>query len=143
MMDMSDLRMYDPLDYENLARNIADELMRRRVYQLPPEQRFDGAGIYAIFYNGNFKPYVSVCSPDWTKPIYVGKAVVTGSRKGQSGRLIEPLNDTGPYLYNRLCEHAESIKSVSNLDLSDFSLSCTPHSSGLDSNSRAIIDPEV
>lgn len=49
-------------------------------------------------------------------PIYVGKAVPAGARKGGFG-LDAP---TGAVLYNRLEEHAESIKASENLKLSDF-----------------------
>jgi len=49
-------------------------------------------------------------------PIYVGKAVPAGARKGGFG-LDAP---QGSVLYRRLCEHAESIKQAPNLKLKDF-----------------------
>ena len=49
-------------------------------------------------------------------PIYIGKAVPAGARKG--GLAFD--NPAGPVLYRRLVEHAESIQSATNLDLADF-----------------------
>ena len=49
-------------------------------------------------------------------PIYVGKAVPEGARKGSQG-----IDDTqGTSLYKRLNEHAKSISAVNNLRLEDF-----------------------
>ncbi|MEN6603100.1 MAG: Eco29kI family restriction endonuclease, partial [Bryobacteraceae bacterium] len=49
-------------------------------------------------------------------PIYVGKAVPAGTRKGGMGLDVSP----GCALYNRLSEHAESIQCATNLRLDDF-----------------------
>ena len=49
-------------------------------------------------------------------PIYVGKAVPAGARKGLVGLDANP----GPVLFKRLAEHAQSIKQSSNMDLKDF-----------------------
>ncbi|MDR2213154.1 MAG: Eco29kI family restriction endonuclease, partial [Pseudomonadales bacterium] len=49
-------------------------------------------------------------------PIYVGKAVPPGARKGGFGLGENP----GQALYNRLAEHAKSIEQAQNLELSDF-----------------------
>ena len=49
-------------------------------------------------------------------PIYVGKAVPAGTRKGGFGLDIEH----GSVLYHRLVEHAESVKAAVNLDIADF-----------------------
>jgi hypothetical protein len=80
-----------------------------------------GAGIYAIYYGGDFSLYRPIPKPDseddQQSPIYVGKAIPAGARKGGVG-LDEP---PGAVLYNRLREHAKSIEQVSNLNLRDFS----------------------
>ena len=52
----------------------------------------------------------------WNWPIYVGKAVPKGSRKGGFGLGMSP----GTVLYDRLREHARSIDQVENLQLADF-----------------------
>lgn len=49
-------------------------------------------------------------------PIYVGKAVPKGSRKGGVGLVSKP----GNALFGRLSKHAKSIANVSNLNLADF-----------------------
>jgi hypothetical protein len=49
-------------------------------------------------------------------PIYAGKAVPAGSRKGGYGVEIDP----GNVLYKRLCDHADSINAARNLELEDF-----------------------
>lgn len=51
---------------------------------------------------------------DW--PIYVGKAVPSGSRKGLGGFGVSP----GRVLFNRLRQHSKSIDAATNLDLDDF-----------------------
>jgi hypothetical protein len=49
-------------------------------------------------------------------PIYVGKAVPKGARKGGFGIDATP----GTVLHDRLAEHSESIENSENLRLSDF-----------------------
>ncbi len=49
-------------------------------------------------------------------PIYVGKAVPAGARKGGYGTDGSP----GRVLFNRLGEHSKSIDAATNLDLEDF-----------------------
>lgn len=52
------------------------------------------------------------------QPIYVGKAVPAGARKGGFGLGANP----GKVLFRRLNEHAESIRATKNLKLDDFPL---------------------
>jgi hypothetical protein len=111
---------YNPLDKINLGESISDALISRKTFPLPPEESFNGAGIYAIYYYGPFEPYRSINnhghSTQCNTPIYVGKAVPAGTRKGGLG-----LGTTsGPVLFNRLREHADSIREAENLDLVDF-----------------------
>jgi len=78
------------------------------------------AGVYALYYTGSFPAYeklsIENCGQKFRFPIYVGKAVPPGARKGGLGLDVEP----GQALYKRLAEHAETIKAVHNLDISDF-----------------------
>jgi len=90
--------------------------MARGPFALPPAQPFTGAGVYALFYKGNFGPYRRVRSPKSERAIYVGSAVPAGSRKG----LVEGGKVSGPVLYSRLAHHAGSISAATNLDLADF-----------------------
>lgn len=57
---------------------------------------FKGAGIYAIYYEGDFPPYAPISRKTETEiPIYVGKAVPAGARKGNFGLDTDP----GPVLF--------------------------------------------
>lgn len=113
---MSEIDEYNPLDYTNLTVNLVRELMDRGPDPLPPEQRFLGAGVYALFYTGSFAPYAAFRSPQCDHPIYVGKAVLGGARKG--GGTGD--QSAGAKLYGRLREHSRSIEQANNLELSDF-----------------------
>jgi len=79
-----------------------------------------GAGVYAIYYSGSFLAYKSIslrAKRERETPIYVGKAVPAGARKGAYGLDVR----AGAVLYGRLSEHAESIRQAENLDIGHFS----------------------
>ena len=105
---------FNPLDRIALARSIEYELLSRPCVSLPPDP-FEGAGVYAIYYTGDFPPYAPTSSPECERPIYVGKAVPPGSRRGG---FLEAA--PGRALYNRLKDHADSMEAATNLDLRDF-----------------------
>ncbi len=111
--------VFNPLDKLNLGISVRDALLKRPVVTLPAG-RFKGAGIYALYYLGDFEPYARLAkankSGNCTMPIYVGEAVPPGSRKGGYGLDAEP----GDVLYRRLKEHAKSIKQTDNLKIEDF-----------------------
>lgn len=113
---MAEYQEYNPLDYENLTKNIVQELMNRGPYVLPLAQNFPGAGVYALFYVGDFPPYAPIRSTNACHPIYVGKAVPAGGRKGLSsgGRTV------GRPLYGRITEHFGSIQAAQNIRTEDF-----------------------
>ena len=110
---------FNPLDKKNLGESVADAALNSPVHRLPPEP-FVGAGVYIIYYTGNHPIYRSLAEKNknglFSQPIYVGKAVPAGARKGGLGLDV----DHGTALYKRLSEHAESISSAENLDISDF-----------------------
>jgi hypothetical protein len=111
---------YNPLDKKNLGVSVADALLAKPLGKLPPEEPFIGAGVYAIYYSGKiplYKPVSLKTGPERQTPIYVGKAIPAGARKGAVGLDVK----TGTVLHSRLAEHAESIRAVKNLDLADFS----------------------
>jgi Eco29kI restriction endonuclease len=112
---------FNPLDKLNLGKSLADALLKMPLSPLPPEEKFEGAGIYAIYYAGGFAPYQPLATKNQGKspeaPIYVGKAVPAGARKGAFGLDADP----GNALLKRLREHAKSINEVKNLELADFS----------------------
>ncbi len=111
---------YNPLDKKNLGFSVAEALLERPVMPLPPEP-FNGAGVYAIYYCGNeFKPYERLSKLNQNNeckvPIYVGKAVPAGARRGGFGLDVDP----GIVLFNRLKEHANTIEEATNLNLKSF-----------------------
>jgi hypothetical protein len=77
---------YDPLDYDNLARNIVGALMEQPLGSIPPKLQFAGAGVYALYYSGDIDWYAEVSRSD--SPIYVGKAVPAGRRKGKTSASV-------------------------------------------------------
>ena len=115
-----DIKPYNPLDKMNLGGSVADAMLESRVHSLAALDPFIGAGIYAIYYIGNFAAYQPLSEKNrneqFAAPIYVGKAVPPGARKGNFGLDSEP----GQALYKRLKEHAESIILTKNLQVEDF-----------------------
>jgi len=113
------LKPFNPLDKRNLGESVADALLDTGAQPLPPTP-FIGAGVYAIYYTGSFFAYEQLArlnrNGDFCYPVYIGKAVPSGARKGGLGLDVEH----GQNLYKRLVEHAESIKSAKNLDIGDF-----------------------
>lgn len=111
---------YNPLDKHNLGNNVAEALLRSEVHSLGDLSRFQGAGVYSIYYTGDFSSYTPLSEQNknnlFKMPIYVGKAVSAGARKGNFGLDEEP----GTALYQRLREHADSIARATNLELADF-----------------------
>ena len=112
---MPEPQPYDPLDYRNLTVSLVRELMGRSPVSLPLSTRFRGPGVYALFYDGDFGPYATLRSPDATRPIYVGKAVPPGARKGgtTSGESVSAL-------YSRIRQHTSSLEAAGNLRVEDF-----------------------
>lgn len=112
------IKPYNPLDKRNLGINVAEAMLSEPIHQFPPEP-FIGAGVYAIYYNGSFKAYQKLSNlneNNYNIPIYVGKAVPSGARKGGLGMNV----DHGLALYNRLSEHYVSISKATNLNINDF-----------------------
>jgi hypothetical protein len=117
---LSDYKPYNPLDKRNLGASVAEAMLSREPVTLGTLERFNGAGIYAIYYLGDFEVYLPLSelnrNGEIQAPIYVGKAVPPGARKGGYG-LDETPNQA---MYKRLAEHAESISLATNLKIEDF-----------------------
>jgi len=109
---------FNPLDRKNLGASVADALIGSKVHPLGGLPTFLGEGIYAIYYTGNFSAYAPLAQRNangkFEAPIYVGKAVPKGSRKG-GGK-----GSGGKALFDRLIEHAESIVAAPSLNIADF-----------------------
>ncbi len=111
---------FNPLDKTNLGESVAKAVLQQPVGPLPPIEPFNGAGVYAIYYEGDFSLYKELSERNkdgkYQWPIYVGKAVPAGARKGGYGLGADP----GQALFKRLVEHATSIEHAKNLSLNDF-----------------------
>lgn len=111
---------FNPLDKTNLGKSVTEALLQQPVSPMPPSEPFIGAGVYAIYYEGDFRLYKVIAEHNRNKlyqwPIYVGKAVPAGARKGGYGLGADP----GQALFRRLAEHAASIEQAKNLRLADF-----------------------
>lgn len=120
---------YNPLDRVELGKSVERALLSRELVQLPPTTSFPGAGVYALYYVGDFEPYRAIAPPTCEAgeiPIYVGRAAPPGGRSGVGG--LRP-STREPKLYSRLREHARSITQVeefarregqANIQLADF-----------------------
>jgi len=118
-MTDSNVIPFNPLDKRHLGESVGQAMLRQPVTPLGNLETFTGAGIYAIYYTGGFSGYepISECNRNkqFKAPIYVGKAVPKGARKG--GDLQA---SPGKVLYDRLKQHGKSIEESSNLDITDF-----------------------
>lgn len=117
--DVPVLEPYNPLDKIRIGQSIASALTESDLQSFPL-QPFIGAGVYAIYYCGDFPQYSELSKMN-TKhvfyPIYVGKAAPAGARKG--GIISTCTN--GMSLFSRLNQHAQSLQKAENLDINHFS----------------------
>lgn len=111
---------FDPLNRENLAYSIGQAILSAPLVRMDQLSRFEGAGLYAIYYCGGNNTYAELSNlnqnDQFQCPIYVGKADPKGKRKG----IADDLAVKGTPLYSRLSKHAASINAVQNLDIQDF-----------------------
>ena len=117
---------YNPLDKNSIGDNIVRELSASPIRPLPlpksggrgpalREDIFEGAGIYALYYVGDFSAYARIAAANrenrFDVPIYIGKADPKGGRKGA----LELDAADGTPLYSRFKDHASSIEQAMNL----------------------------
>ncbi|MDP4015144.1 MAG: Eco29kI family restriction endonuclease [Candidatus Nanopelagicales bacterium] len=108
---------FNPLDIENLGASVAQALAVSEATPFAELDQFEGAGIYAVYYTGPFPSYALLSEANresYDVPIYAGKAVPKGSRKGL---LAAPQSRA---LCHRLRQHRRSIEMAENLELEDF-----------------------
>lgn len=114
---------FDPLSYENLGISISRALDDQPVVPLKDVERFNGAGVYALYYSGDFPSYQELSKANRKKAgswaIYIGKAEAESHRKGDPDQ--QSVLD-GPKLFNRIQNHKKSIESASNLEVEDFTV---------------------
>jgi hypothetical protein len=111
--------IFNPLAKQHLGRSVVEALLTSPAFPLASVGNFAGAGIYAIYYCGDFPCYetLSARNRDGANyPIYVGRATPKGGRKGVSADAS--LDSTA--LCKRLQEHKASIEAVSSLRIADF-----------------------
>lgn len=110
---------FDPLNRVNLGRSVETALLSQPVFPLADVPPFWGSGIYAIYLVDGAKApkklYGLVAGEP--VPIYVGRAVPKGARKGL---VTDELAARSRALWDRLDEHRASIEQASNLDLDGF-----------------------
>lgn len=115
---------YNPLDKLNLGKSVAQALLEQNVRGMKAIGDIRGAGIYAIYYTGDFPAYGPVATKNrnraFGQPIYVGKAIPKGGRKGGIGTDMSK----GTTLRDRLRQRAASIDQSENLELGDFHYRC-------------------
>lgn len=109
---------FNPLDLENLADSIARALLSNSVVPVVGLPRFEGVGIYALYYTGPFPAYARMTAANsggvFGYPIYTGKATTDSTRIGQKS------NATKTALWTRINKHRDSISQANNLDVQDF-----------------------
>ncbi|MGL4489116.1 MAG: Eco29kI family restriction endonuclease [Rhizobiaceae bacterium] len=114
---------YNPLDKFNLAKSIESELLARMPISLSEVAEVKGAGIYVLYYTGNFKPYSVLSNQNqkgiFSVPIYIGKAIPKGGRKGGFANDLKAVSGSKA-LAERLGQHAQSIRECENLSVDDF-----------------------
>jgi len=111
---------FNPLDKRNLAESIAVAIERAFVHSLAPAP-FRAAGLYFVYYNGSFDlyaPLVKVNKSGFHWPIYIGKGMPPGVRKGAVEEGKKGNKVWG--IYDRLSNHKKSIAQVANLKLEHF-----------------------
>ena len=110
---------FNPLDKRHLGESVGQAMLRQPVMPLAELASFEGAGIYAVYYRGDFPAYEAIAKKNreqnFIAPIYIGKAVPKGARKG--GDLDA---SPGTVLFSRLVQHKRSIEEANNLDIVDF-----------------------
>jgi len=115
-----DYNPFNPLARDNLAASAGEALLEQDPVPLGAVGTPLGAGVYAIYYVGDYPAYSGIKEANagglWNAPIYVGKAVPKGARKGGQSASGKP----GKELAKRLKEHADSIEAAGNLKLDDF-----------------------
>ena len=90
------------------------------VHSLPLVDRFNGSGIYALYYTGDnhlYAPLAELNRLSYAVPIYVGKAVPRGWRQA---RVVDNTLTQSNELHSRIREHSRNIEIGTGLEISDF-----------------------
>lgn len=111
---------FNPLSYGAIQDSLSQALMDAELIPLGDVERFEGNGVYALFYNGPFQAYRVISSPKGETPVYVGKAAPS-MRKGEELSAMQLLGAYGgTSLFTRMRNHRASIEAAENLEVDDF-----------------------
>lgn len=105
--------VFDPTAPTIVAKLVAETLLLQPRCPLRDmaDARFYGAGVYAIYYTGEFDAYRPVSRKEY--PLYIGKADPAEVHANKP-------EEQGERLSSRLRDHARSIRGTANLQLEDF-----------------------
>ena len=106
--------LYDPLTWENLMAGVALRFEANPRLSLDDTGDLLGPGVYALYYTGLHPAYAAISGTE--RPVYVGKAVPKGSRKGNVPKNVE----RSTALRTRLKNHRGSINDAVSLSVDDF-----------------------
>jgi hypothetical protein len=112
---------FDPLHSENIGEMIRVRLLGRELLPLDAASTINGAGIYTLYYAGNFEPYaplVASNSDEVLNPIYVGKAIPRGGRKGLKDLAAPSARENA--LSRRIDLHFKKLSGVEGVKAADF-----------------------
>lgn len=115
--DREDHTYHSPT-FRSVVQEVIEFLEQTEAYTLPLPERFNGPGVYLLYYHGDFGPYEHVAEAnrdELSEPIYAGKAVPKGRRQGRAR------SSDSAELYTRIGEHRRSIEKAENLDPEEFS----------------------
>ena len=117
---MSSEAVYNPLSMEHIGQSLARAIEAVEPVPMDNLPSMYGAGVYAIYYTGNFPAYRRMAAANangaWKHAIYVGKAIPPGARSGDA--LADASSNIA--LRTRLRQHVRSLEAAQNLNLSDF-----------------------
>ncbi|MFQ5811646.1 MAG: Eco29kI family restriction endonuclease [Anaerolineae bacterium] len=111
------LHVFHSPQFQSIADETIGFFTATPVHRIPPPSRFIGAGVYGLYYVGDFELYTKIAELNrqtCVQPIYVGKAVPSG------WRMARATDSETPVLYQRLREHTRSIQQAANLQIDDF-----------------------
>lgn len=82
---MTNTEPYNPLAKENLGKSVAEAMLNSETMPLGDLLKFNGAGVYAIYYTGDFQVYQPISRQNQDGevkvPIYVSKSVPPGGER--------------------------------------------------------------
>jgi len=113
-----ELHTFRPPPFISIINQAIEFFTHTPLHPLPPPDKFAGQGVYGLYYLGNHEAYKRMAEhnrAECNAPIYVGKAVRPGRRKGKTISKDETQD-----LFKRLREHTKSLAQADNLKVEDF-----------------------